>query len=140
METFTSFDLFISHTWQNSVEYMRIVEMLNEAPHFYWRNYSSWEKDPIINLNSEYGKARLNQELEAQIKHVNLLIICADLYATNPYWIEQEIAIAAKLNKSFIVVKPYSDEQTPVVLSLHAKAVVKWETNSIVEAVKKHAS
>ncbi len=139
METFISFDLFISHAWHNSIEYMRIVEMLNEAPHFYWRNYSSWEKDPIIKLNSEFGKTRLNQELEAQIKHVNMLIICADLYAENQYWIEQQIAIATRLKKPFVVVKPYADEPTPVVLSLQAKAVVKWDANAIVDAVKKHA-
>jgi hypothetical protein len=140
METFISFDLFISHAWHNSIEYMRIVEILNEAPNFYWRNYSSWEKDPIINLNSEFGKVRLTQDLEAQIKHVNLLIICADLYATHPYWINQQIAIAEKFNKFYVVVKPYANEPTPVVLTLNAKAVVSWETSTIVDAVKKHAS
>lgn len=139
METFISFDLFISHTWHNSIEYMRIVEILKEAPHFYWRNYSSWEKDPIINMNSEFGKTSLTQELEAQIKHVNLLIICADLYVTNPYWIEKEIDLAEKFNKPVIVVKPYANEPTPTFLSTNAKTVVTWETNAIVDAVKKHA-
>ena len=106
METFISYDLFISHTWHNSIEYMRIVEMLNEVPNFYWRNYSFWEKDPIIDVNSKFGKARLIQELEEQIKHIDLLIICADSYTVDPHWIKQDFDIAGKHNKSFVVVTP----------------------------------
>lgn len=139
MERFISFDLFISHAWHNSIEYMRIAEILDEAPHFYWRNYSSYEKDAIIKMDSEFGKARLKEELEAQIKHVNLLIICADLHEGNSYWIEQEVAIADKLKKPYIVIKPYTNELTPAVLSHNAKAVVKWDANAIIAAIKTHA-
>lgn len=139
METFISFDLFISHNWHNSIEYMRIVEMLNDAPHFYWRNYSTCEKDPIIKLDSEYGKTQLKNELEEQIKYVNLLIICADLYAENPYWIDQQIAIADRLKKPYIVLKPYNNQTMPHALSLNARALLKWDANAIITAIKTHA-
>ena len=138
MDAFISFDLFIGHTWQNSLEYMRIVEILNEAPHFYWRNYSLWEKDAIINTDSEFGKAELKQKLEEQIKYVDLVLICADQYISHPYWIEQEVAIAAKFKKPLVVVKPYANERTPVLLALNAKELVDWQSSSIVAAIKKH--
>ena len=139
METFDSFDLFISHGWHHSVEYMRIVEMLNDAPNFYWRNYSSLEKETIINPNTEFGKSRLIQQLEEQIQYAKLVITSADLYTQYPFWIEQDIAIAGKHNIPVIGVKPYDNATTPTLLSLHARALVKWEANQIIEAIKKYA-
>jgi hypothetical protein len=140
METFISYDLFISHVWHNSIEYNRIVEILNDAPNFYWRNYSSREIDPMLDLNSEYGKIKLLQQLEDQIKHVNLLVICADLHTLKPFWIEQEIAIAGKYKKPFIVVKPYGSDKTSGIISVQARELVGWDTNALVAAIRKHAS
>ena len=46
MPTLKTYDVFISHAWKYSDDYDRIVEFLNKAPNFKWRNYSVPRHDP----------------------------------------------------------------------------------------------
>jgi hypothetical protein len=38
MPHLNTYDLFISHAWDYNAEYYRLVDMLNNAPNFKWRN------------------------------------------------------------------------------------------------------
>ena len=64
MPKLKTYDLFISHSWRYSDEYNRMVELLNEAPSFKWRNYSCPEHDPAIDPDSKEGKKELLEALK----------------------------------------------------------------------------
>lgn len=136
MEKHTTYDLFISHAWQYVEEYNQLVEMLNNKPNFYWRNYSFPEYDTVINPNSKAGKKRLAEELDGQIIHAHAVIILADLYAEENDWLKVEIEIAEKYKKPILVVKSSRKESTAAVLSYAAHELVNWDINSIVLKIK----
>ncbi len=135
MEAIKSFDLFISHTWCYSLDYSVIVEMLNNEPNFYWRNYSFPEFDPVINPETNAGKKRLTEELEGQIKHAHALVIIANMFNENPFWIEKEIEIAKSYKIPIILIKADDREKTPNHLLYQTNKHVKGDAASIISAI-----
>lgn len=43
------YNLFISHSWTYGDSYDRLIEMLDDAPNFYYKDYSVPKNDPIHN-------------------------------------------------------------------------------------------
>ena len=58
------------------------------------------------------------------------------LNSTYSKWINIEIALAKEMNKRIIAVEPWGAERTSVVVKNSADKVVKWQTNSIVNAIR----
>ena len=135
MDAIKSFDLFISHTWHLSLDYTIVVEMLNKEPNFYWRNYSFPEFDPVINPETNAGKKRLLEELEGQIKHAHVLVIIANMFNANPFWIEKEIEIAKSYKIPIIMIEADEREKTPNHLLYQTNKHVKGDATSIISAI-----
>ena len=128
-----SYNLFISHAWKYSDDYKKIVEMLNEAKYFSWKNYSVPEHDPFDEEED------LKRALEGQIRPVNAVIIIAGMYANHSDWIEFEVKFAKTSSKPLIVVKPWGQERIPLYLQENATVMVGWNTDSIVKAIRDYS-
>lgn len=139
MPELKTYDLFISHAWRYNDEYYRLVQMLNAAANFKWRNYSVPEHDPKVDPNSDAGKRILISGLDNQIKPVNCVLILAGMYAHYSYWINKEIEIAQKYSKPIIGIVPWGQLLTPKVVQDAAKEMVKWNTDPIISAIRKHS-
>jgi len=134
-----TYDLFISHAWKYGGEYDRLVDLLNKAPYFRWRNYSCPKHDPAIDPDSEAGKIKLIQELRNQIRPVNCVIILSGMYVAYSYWIQKEINIAVEYNKPIIGVRPWGAQRVPTAVQQVANEIVGWNTDSIVNAIRRHS-
>ncbi|MDE0231633.1 MAG: TIR domain-containing protein [bacterium] len=132
MPPLKTYDLFISHAWTYNAEYNRLVEMLNAAPNFKWRNYSVTKQDPLDANND----ARLTEALRRQIRPVNCVLILAGMYVNHRKWIRKEIAIAKSLRKPIVGIKPWGQQRTPVEVQDAANVMVRWNTDSIVRAIR----
>lgn len=135
MPPLKTYDLFISHAWKYNDDYYRLVNLLNGAANFKWRNYSVPEHDKFGKMT----KTELIAELDGQIKPVNAVLIIAGMYVNHSDWILKEIEIAQKYAKPIIGLIPRGAEVTPKVVKDAAKEMVGWTTDSIVAAVRKHA-
>ena len=51
MPALKTYDLFISHAWKYGYEYDKLVNLLDNAPNFYYRNYSAPSEKPLSNLD-----------------------------------------------------------------------------------------
>ena len=131
-----TYDLFISHAWRYNEEYYKLVNMLNRASNFKWRNYSVPTHDPLVDPNSEIGRDKLIQMLDNQIRPVNCVLILAGMYANYSYWINKEIEIAKKYNKPILGIKPWGQERVPKVVEDSAKWMQGWDTNAIVNSIR----
>lgn len=129
-----TYGLFISHAWEYSDQYRRIEAMLNDAPHFAWRNYSVPEHDPL--------HAKTNRELEAalrnQIKPASAVIILAGMYVSYREWIQKEIDIAREMGKPIIAIAPRGSQKIPQAVQEAADVVVGWTTASITDAIRRY--
>ena len=133
-----TYNIFISHAWKYSEHYNKVVQWLNEAQDegkFKWKNYSVPKHDPLIDPNTTFGKKKLKEELEGQIKPASIVIILSGMYAAHSEWIGFEVDTAVSYKKYIIGVKPWGQERTPKKVSDNANVMVGWNKNSIVNSV-----
>ena len=128
---------FISHAWAYHDDYYRLEKMLKDAPNFSFRNASVPRHDGIA---APVTTAKLKNALDEQIRISNIIIILAGMYAAHREWIAEEIAMAARYQKPIIGVVPWGQERTPQLVATAAKDMVRWNTDSIVSAIRQHAA
>ncbi|WP_435099361.1 TIR domain-containing protein [Halarchaeum sp. P4] len=129
----TEYRLFVSHSWDYSDEYENLTDLLDEANHFEYTNYSVPEEDSIDADTDE----ELEEELrEGQIKPASVFIALAGLYSSYSDWIGREIRIAEDENKPILGVEPWGSDSTSDYVERHADRMVGWNTDSIVEAIR----
>ena len=125
--------VFISHSWDYSDEYERLVELLDQANYFEYRNYSVPEEDAIDAVTENQLEEALQ---EKQIKPVSVVIVLAGLYSTYSDWIGKEIRIAEDEDKPILGVEPWGSDRTSDYVERHADEMVRWNTSSIVDSVR----
>ncbi len=130
-----SFRIFISHAWTHNDSYYNLVDMLKNARYFSWINYSVPEHEPLdTRTNRELFEALTNQ-----IKPTNIIIILAGMYVNFRRWIQSEIDIANSFNKPMIGIVPRGGQRTPIAVDSAVKTMVRWNTQSIVDAIRRYS-
>ena len=132
MPELRTYNVFISHSWKHDDDYDRLEKMLNEAPNFKWKNFSVPWNDPL-SASTDIG---LTRALWDQISPTSITVILAGMYANNSKWIQKEIDIALEMQKPIIAVEPWGQERTPKAIQDVATKIVKWNTSSIISAIR----
>ncbi|WP_338438685.1 TIR domain-containing protein [Synechococcus elongatus] len=133
MPQINSRNLFISHSWSYSDAYDKLVQLIDKAPNFKYKNYSVPKNDPIHNANND---KELEKAIEKQMISCNVVIIMAGKYATYSKWIQKEIKIAQKYSKPILAIRPWANEQVSSVVVNASDKLVNWNTESIVSAIR----
>lgn len=137
MPALTNYRLFISHSWTYGDAYEKLVAFFNEHPNFKWTDYSVPKDDPIHDAPSQTA---LYNAIKNQISPVNCVIMLAGVYSTYSKWINKEIEISKEVfSKRIVAVEPWGSEKTSKVVKDNADAIVKWQSSSIVEAIRKYS-
>jgi len=127
--------LFISHAWAYNDEYNRIIQFLNQTSNFSYSNYSVPKHDPVDANNP----TKLKEELRQQIRPVEVVIVLSGMYVAYSDWIKFEIDFASLQLKPILGVKPWGSEVIPTAVSAAAVEMVGWNTDSIVNAIRRLA-
>ena len=135
MPRLKTYDLFISHAWRYDDDYRRLVNLLENAPLFKWRNYSV-PQQKSINANND---SQLSKALERQIRPANAILIISGMYFNHREWIQREMAIAQDYDKPMIGIRPWGSKRTPAAVQADVRIMVRWNTNSILRAIRKYA-
>lgn len=130
-----SYHLFISHSWTHSDQYNNLVNLLDQAKNFRYHNYSIPKYDPVhVGTDKELSKAIHNQ-----MQPCGIVVVLAGVYASYSKWIDKEIKIAKSgfsKPKPIIAIEPWGSERTSQIVKNNADQVVKWNTESIVSAIR----
>ena len=126
-------NIFISHSWSYSDAYYKLCKLLEQRPYFDYKNYSVPPDDPIHNAGSS---EELERAIENQIVKTSVVLILAGVYANYSKWIDKEVKIAQKLGKRIVAVEPWGAERTSAFVKANADQIVKWNADSIVEAIR----
>ena len=129
-----TYNLFISHSWTYGDAYDRLVDMLNAKPYFSYKNYSVPKYDPIHNVSNDY---QLKEAIRRQMQPASCILILAGVYSTYSKWINIEIELAKSMNKKIIAIEPWGAEKTSTVVKSAADEIVKWNTDAIVNAIRR---
>lgn len=136
MPDLREYNLFISHSWSYSDAYEKLVNILNNATYFRYKDYSVPKSDPVHNAHNTY---ELRQAIKNKMSYASVVLILAGVYSTYSRWINTEIDLARNgflFPKRIIAIEPWGSERTSRVVKDNADAVVGWNTSSIVSAIR----
>ena len=135
------YNLFISHSWSHTNAYELLCNLLDKATNFSYKNYSVSKDDPlrIIAKTDHNYIHQLRIKLSNQMRYASVVLIMAGVYASYSDSIEMEISIAKELNKPIIAIEPWGSEKTSRVVKNSVDEVARWNTDSIVKAIRKHS-
>ena len=127
------YNLFISHSWNYSDAYEKLVNLLNAKTYFNYKNYSVPKNDPIHHCPYDW---QLKAAIENKIRPASCVLILAGVYSTYSKWINIEIELAKSMNKKIIAIEPWGSEKTSRTVKDAADVIVGWNTDSIVNAIR----
>lgn len=128
-----TYHIFISHSWKYDKHRERIVKFLDDST-LKCKDYSVPPNDPIHTGGTDKD---LREAIDRKIKPCSIVIVLAGVYATYSKWIKEEIAIAQRYNKPILAVEYWGSERTSIPVKEAANKIVKWQENSIADAIKK---
>jgi hypothetical protein len=139
MPSLKTYDLFVSHAWTYGDEYTRLITLLNSANNFQYRNYSAPQDRPIAPLGQRLEKKDLISAINNKIRQVNAFLLLSGMYIKHREWIQNEIDFALNYRKPIISIVPWGQERVPREIEVFSSATVRWNTDSIVGAIRQHA-
>lgn len=130
-----TYNIFISHSWGYSDAYDKLINLLNQDSSFNYKNYSVPKDDPIHNASNA---SQLKEAIKNQILPCSVILVLAGVYSSYSKWIEKEIEISKDYpySKKIIAIEPWGSEKTSKIVKDNAHKVVKWNSSSIINAIK----
>ncbi len=131
-----TYHLFISHSWAYSDAYEKLLALLDKDSSFSYANFSVPKNDPIHTNGTD---KELYAAIKEQISHASVVLILAGVYSSYSKWIDKEIKIAQTefyVAKPIIAVEPWGSEKTSKKVKDAANSIVKWNSKSIIDAIK----
>ena len=128
-----TYNLFISHSWAHTNAYECLVDLLDDASGFSYKNYSVPRNDPIHNASND---SQLKAAIRQQMQPASCVLILAGVYASYSKWINIEIDLAQSMGKKIIAIEPWGAEKTSARVKNAADIIVGWNTSSIVRAIR----
>ncbi len=129
------YKIFVSHSWAHSDDLKALQNLLNSRGYF---NVEFTEASKDVPINSEdatYIKSRLKNK----IINSDIVLALAGVYASHSDWMIWEMDTAVDNNIPIVGVIPRGQERISKEVCNRSKEDVRWNTESIVEAIRKHA-
>lgn len=124
--------VFISHVWNYSEDYLRVVRFLDERRYFRWENLSVPAHDPLSDAET------LEYDLRRQMRDADVFLIIAGMYAVRRDWIDFELNFARRIGKPRIGIIKRGSQRVPRALQDHTY-LVGWNGESIVQKIRQVA-
>ncbi len=127
--------VFVTHSFEEGDDYMRVFEYLESARNFYYRNCSV----PTAALPAAAQEA-LREELRRQIAPAEVVIALASLLPQQQDLLMFQLHYAKASHKR-VVLLPHFGREQPHIKALDAliDESVAWDERALVDAVKRQA-
>lgn len=135
MKMAKEYKIFISHSWQYTDTLESLRNLINARSYFSATYEESTKDKPINSEDESYVKTRLAQK----IGNSDIVLALAGVYASHSSWIEWELDKAIELDIPIVGVIPSGQERTSTIVSSRSIVDVRWNTESIIAAIRKHA-
>lgn len=127
--------IFVSHLFAEDPDYLRVFEFLEHVDRFYYLNTSKPE-----NMPQSGGLEAMKDELIAQIKECEAVVVLASHFAANEDLVRFQLDVAEANAKPIIAIRPFGGvAETSIKLVERAHEHLEWNEREIADAVRKHA-
>lgn len=127
--------VFISHSWQHSHSLVRLRNLLNSRGYFSIEFEEVSRFEPINSYNSTYIKRRLSNK----IANSDVVLGLAGMFASYSDWMKWELDKAIQLETPIIGVIPLGQQRISDAVYSRSVADVRWNTESIISAIRKYS-
>jgi hypothetical protein len=131
-----SYQVFISHSWDHSDALLALRNLLNSRGYFNVEFKEVSRDEPIDSINANYIKQRLRDK----ISNSNIVLGLAGIFASHSYWMEWELDKAMLLNIPIVGIIPRGQQRISTTVSSRSKIDVRWNTESIVSAIRTYGN
>lgn len=136
MPKLSNYRIFISHAWKYGKSYDNLVNILNNAPYFSYYNYSAPQEKPLNPNGEKLSKFEIEEKIRNKIALSQVVVVIAGMYYNYREWMEFEVWEALRMGKPIISVQPRGAKPMPSFLEFASDRTVKWNTDSIVSAIR----
>ena len=127
--------IFITHNFQESDDYLRVFEFLESMERFFYLNCSKPE-----NMPETGGLDAIKEELIAQIKECEGVIVLASQYMDNSDLTKFQMDVAEANEKPMIGIRPFGGvAESPQEMVDRVNEHIEWNERDIVDALKRQA-
>lgn len=130
-----TYKVFISHSWDHVSDLKRLRDLLHNRGYF---KVEFTEASPANPIHSDKNK-NIRIELSKRIESSDIVLGIAGLYASYSDWMEWELDKAIEKKIPIVGVVPWGQINISRVVTNRAKEVVRWNTESIVAAIRRNA-
>lgn len=129
------YNVFVSHSWDNSEDLKNLKSLLEEKKYFKVEFKEVTKEEPINSTSATYIKSVLSNK----IKNADIVIGLAGVYASHSDWMEWELDKALEHETPIIGVIPWGQQRVSTMVTSRSIEDVRWNTDSIVNAIRKHS-
>lgn len=130
-----NYNVFISHSWDHLDDLRNLRKNLENRGYFNVEFSEVTPENAIKSENIYYVRARVAQRMS----NADIVIGLAGVYASHSDWMAWELDKAQDLGKPILGVIPRGQERISTVVSDRADEMVRWNTESIVAAIRRLA-
>lgn len=127
--------VFISHSWRYEDHYKEVKSLLDDAHGFKYFDHSVSSDDPIDAQLPNH----LRSKIRDQMRSTSVVLVLAGMYVAHSDWIQEEIEMAADMDKPVIGVIPEGNDQVPNIVEEHATELVEADGRQVLDAIERHA-
>ena len=81
-----TYNIFISHSWNYTGHYQKLIDFFDAEPRFNYRDYSVPKDNPVHKTGSD---KELEQAIKMHIDPSSIIVIIAGVYASCSKWIKK---------------------------------------------------
>ena len=127
--------VFVTHTFSENDDYLRVFEFLESVDRFFYLNVSKPENVPTTG-----GLEAIKDELIQQIKASEAVIVLPSLFAEKGDLVRYMMDVAAANDIGMIAIRPFGGlMDTPEEIASRVQEHIDWNDREIVDALKRQA-
>jgi len=128
------YKVFISHSWSYTEDLEALQKLLNDRGYFNVEFLEASKKTPINSDNAPYVKS----VLKSRIVQSDIVLALAGIYASQSDWMIWELETAKENKIPIVGIIPRGQERISAEVFSRSIVDVKWNTESIVNAIRTH--
>lgn len=127
--------IFVSHLFAEDPDYLRVFEFLESVDRFFYFNCAKPE-----NMPAGGGLEAMKDEIIAQIKEAEAVVILAAHYAENEDLVKFQLDVAEANEKPIIAIRPFggvANSAETLVARVHEH--LEWNEREMADAIRRQA-
>lgn len=127
--------VFVTHTFEESDDYLRIFEFLESVDRFYYINVSKPE-----NIPTGGGLEAVKDELIQQIKASECVIVLPAVYSEKKDLVSYMMDVAEANDINMVTIRPFGglSDTSPAIIE-RVQEQLEWNAREMVDAIKLQA-